>query len=325
MFAWKEKRNQLAKVEQICAIDPQPSGLNRRAIGLLPLPQAREKHEISRSQSIKYTQLLLTMEAKQSSCCLRIIAPGRKARSAILIYKGRVIGCLHGSKKIDHQVFGEEAHQQALIDLAQPDNIVDAYLLSEEIVLAAASLFHGNVMRVAPNVPPVHVYLNAVKSLITSNSVGCVVISNAETYAACMVYVFAGRIVGVYSFADGWLPPTIESGLECVEGLAHAKIMASAFTARNEHEALGLTFSLTGLSSSFNEMKRAEYNRNSTMETKLLCAQANNSQAEEHRTLLQLQHIQFIDSGDSAKRFDPKNVRQTQSSFSIDPDQQRAG
>ena len=325
MFAWKEKRNPLHKVEQLCSIDPQPSGLNRRAIGLLPLPHARETHEISRSETLRYTQLLLTMEAKQSSCCLRIIAPGRKARSAILIYKGRVIGCLHGNKKLANQVFGEEAHQQALIDLAQPDNVVDAYLLSEEIVLAAASLFHGNVMKVAPNVPPVNVYLNAVKSLINSNSVGCVVISNSESFAACMVYIFAGQVVGVYSFADGWLPPTLESGLQCLQSISDAKIMASAFTARNENEALNLTFSLTGLSDSFQDLKRSEYNRNSTMESRLLCAKANNSQAEGYRTSLQLEHIEFTDAGSQAKKFDPKNIRQTPSSFAIDPDQQRAG
>ena len=98
MFAWKEKKNPLHKVEQICAIDPQPSGLNRRAIGLLPLPQTRETHEISRSENLRYTQLLIAMEAKQSSCCLRIIAPGRKSRSATPIYKGRVMAACTAAK-----------------------------------------------------------------------------------------------------------------------------------------------------------------------------------------------------------------------------------
>jgi hypothetical protein len=317
MFAWKEKKNPLNKVERLCAIDPQPSGLNRRAIGLLPLPQTRETHEISQSESIRYTQLLLTMEAKQSSCCLRIIAPGRKARSAILIYKGRVIGCLHGNKNTENQIFGREAHEQALVDLAQPSNIVDAYLLSEEIVLAAASLFHGNVMKVTPNMPPVQVFIHAIKSLVASNSVGCVVISNSENFASCMVYIFAGKIVGVYSFAEGWLEPTLESGLDCLQALPDAKIMASAFTARNESEALSLTFSLTGLSENFKDRQKIEYAHNTVMESKLLCHKT--AQAENYRTSLQLEHIEFIDSGNQAKNFDPTNIRRTQSSFSIDP------
>src|SRR5271156_1534058 len=152
MFAWKDK-NSLCKVEKACAIDPQPNGVNRRAIGLLPLPETRDQHKIARSEALRYKQLLLTIEARQSSCCLRIIATNRKARSAILIYKGRVIGCLFGSKDVGQQIFGEEAHREAMADLAHPENIVDAYLLSEEIVLAGASLFHGHVMKISPAIP----------------------------------------------------------------------------------------------------------------------------------------------------------------------------
>jgi len=51
------------------------------------LCQARETHEISQSESIRYTRCC-SLWKRNKVCCLRIIAPGRKARSAILIYKG---------------------------------------------------------------------------------------------------------------------------------------------------------------------------------------------------------------------------------------------
>ena len=80
-------------------------------------------------------------------------------------------------------------------------------------------------MKVAPNMPPLQVYLNAINSLSASNSVGCVVISNAQNFATCMVYIYSGRIVGVYSFADGWLEPTAEPGRQCVQAIPGAKII----------------------------------------------------------------------------------------------------
>lgn len=322
MLAWKEK-NSLCKVEKACAIDPQPSGVNRRAIGLLPLPESRDQHKIARSEALRYKQLLLTIEARQSSCCLRIIATNRKARSAILIYKGRVIGCLHGSKDIGQQIFGEEAHRQAMDDLAHPENIVDAYLLNDEIVLAAASLFHGHVLKISPAVPAAQSYASAIQNLVSSNSVGCVVISNQESCAVCMVYVFAGRIVGVYSFADGWLSPTLQAGLEKINALSGAKIMASALTAKNECEAVRLTFSLTGLNEEHVDSETTRKNQERVLEKHVMdCTPGAKAVAEHIRTQLQMTTIQFKQTDELSKQcrvMDDARGRHANSDYSIYP------
>jgi hypothetical protein len=322
MFAWKEKSS-LGKVEKACAIDPQPNGVNRRAIGLLPLPENRDQHKISRSEALRYKQLLLTIEARQSSCCLRIIATSRKARSAILIYKGRVIGCLHGSKHIGQQIFGEDAHREALVDLAHPENIVDAYLLSEDIVLAAASLFHGQVLKISPAIPAAQSYVSAIQNLASANSVGCVVISNQDSCAVCMVYVFSGRIVGVYSFADGWLPPTLEAGLEKIHLLPGAKIMASALTAKNECEAVRLTFSLTGLNEQHVDLETTRRLHDRVLEKQVMdCTPGAAAVAEHIRTQLQISTIEFKQQTELSKQcrvMDDARGRHANSDYSIYP------
>jgi len=245
MMAFGEK-NVALKAEKLCDIGVT-AGINRRATGLMPMPMSKENHDVLVAGSIKYTNLLLSIESRQSSCCLRIVSSGRKTRSAILIYRGRVIGCIYGQKGRDFQLFGQEAYQEAVIDLAQPRTLIDAYLLSEELVLAAAALFQGNTNVVQPTLPAEKLYCNTVNDLIAKRVVGCVVTNNNEGLAKCITYLFAGKIVGVYSFAKGYLVPILESGSGHSKNSPDDEIMISTLSAANEQEALNTTFSLTGL------------------------------------------------------------------------------
>src|ERR1700733_6493149 len=287
MFAWKVKREFEEQIQKLCTTDARADGANRRAISLVPVPPSGERHEIRLSAELRYRQLLIYLEANQSTCCLRIISPSRKSRSAILIYKGQVMGCIYGSKKLEHQIFGENAHHHAVSDLAQPDSIVDAYVLTEEIVLAAASLFHGNVMRTPPDKLPHEIYYQAVDGMLARNSGGCIVISDNEGIAVCIVYLFASKIVGAYSFADGWLTDPFDAGLACLRTHKDAKVMASALNAANENEAVQMCFSLSGLIDSPDR----EDSRVSEMTMHTSTA------AEQYRTALQLTHMESRDFG----------------------------
>jgi hypothetical protein len=250
MFAWKEKKNlreQAQKLSSLGATGATRDGKNRRAIGLLPLPGDGQRHEISQSNYLRYHQLLISLEGKQSTCCLRVASPKNKSRSAILLFRGRVLGCLYGSKNIDRQLFGEEALERAVADLAAPGNVLDAYVLSEELVLAAAALFHGHVLNQSSYMNAEQTLEMACQHLLHSDMPGCVVISSDDNLAACMVYMFGGKIVGVYSFKDGWVQPTYETALHYLQRTPNAHVMASKLTACNVQEVMDLTFSVTGL------------------------------------------------------------------------------
>ncbi len=247
MFAWKEKQRLKDNGQRLSSFDGPRNGNNRRAIGLLPLPGVGQRHEISQSNYLRYHQLLISLEGKQSTCCLRIASPNNKSRSAILLFRGRVLGCLYGSKNIDRQLFGEEALERAVADLAAPGNILDAYVLSEELVLAAAALFHGNVLNQSSYMSAEQTLEMASQHLLHSDMPGCIVISSADNLAACMVYMFGGKIVGVYSFKDGWVESTYETALHYLHRTPNACVMASKLTACNVQEVMDLTFSVTGL------------------------------------------------------------------------------
>ncbi len=245
-------RQQLKKLQQYAKKEEAPAqtqykGSNRRAVAMIPGPALRETQAIPLSDQSRYRQLLLSLEANQSSCCLRISSPRNKSRAAVLIFRGRVLGCIYGTRKFSEQLFGEEAYKHILGDISQRDNYIDAYILNEEIVLAAGSLFHGEVFSGQPNAKSEEIFEAAYHGLVNSAMPGCIVVNDANNLPVCIVYIFAARIVGIFSHKDGWLNTKYETGLKYVVRTPDAKVCASTLAASNTQEVNDITFSLSGL------------------------------------------------------------------------------
>jgi hypothetical protein len=222
-------------------------GSNRRAVAMIPGPALRDTQEISVGDQSKYRQLLLSIEANQSTCCLRITSPKHKSRSAILIFRGRAFGCIYGSKRFGQQLFGEQAYQHILADMSHRDNVLDAYILSEDIVLAAASLFHGEIFSARSGASSEEVFEAAHNCLTRAGKPGCIVINDQDKLPVAVVYVFGGKVVGVFSHKDGWVSTNYQTALKYVTQNRNASVFASMLSASNTQEVLALTFSLSGL------------------------------------------------------------------------------
>ncbi|MGH9550601.1 MAG: hypothetical protein ACRD3W_14575 [Terriglobales bacterium] len=246
MFAWKEKKNVRSQINKVTAGTDRVN-VNRRAVGLVPSPIEGHGREVFQCRELKYQHLLLTIEGKQGTCCVRVTSPTNKSRAAILILRGRVLGCLYGSKNMTQQAFGQDALRYTLADMASPDTLAEVYILTEEIALAAASLFHSKVMPVGKTDEPMDLLERAINGLLRTRAPGCVVISDSNRHALCMIYVCGGSIAGIYSFCEGWLDPSFEMAELCLASTPDPKVSACALTATNMHDVYQLTFSLTGL------------------------------------------------------------------------------
>jgi len=247
MYSWHKKAPVTREVNKTFTDKSTFTGANRRAIGLIPVPLDESADKIPLPGSLRYRELLVSIEGKQSTCCLRIISPRRRSRSAVLIFRGRVMGCIYGAKHLGRQLMGEEAHLRAMSDMALPDNTLDAHMLDEEIVLAAASLFHGGVLQPPEQMQAQEIYEWCIEGAITSNLPACVVVSDAVHVPVCMVYLADGKIIGVYSFKDGWVSTAFEAGLKYVQETTGVNVSASVLDSCSEEELSQLTFSLTGL------------------------------------------------------------------------------
>ncbi len=249
MFVWKEKLTAREDVETVTLLDATARGSNRRAVGLVPAPMGEAANrEITEAKKLRYQQLLISIEGKQSTCCLKIFCPKRKSRAALLTFRGRVLGCIYGRKELESQLIGADAFEQFQEDLSVPESIVDTYILPENLALAAGSLFHGEVFHQKADSNCDQTFNFVYTNLVRTQMPGCIVLKRmGSDEVLSFIYMFGGQIAGIFSFADGWLESTYQQALELVEGRITTIVSASKLNACNVEEVRNLTFSLTGI------------------------------------------------------------------------------
>lgn len=248
MFVWKEKLTAREEIQKATTLESTAKGSNRRAVGLVPFPLSEKDREISIAQKIRYQQLLISIEGKQSTCCLKVVSPKKKSRSALLCFRGRAIGCIYGRKDLDSQLLGQEAFEHFLDDLSIPDSIVDTYILPENLALSATSLFHGEVFNQPLGKGAPETVHFVFQNLLRTRMPGCIVLKRFATdEVLAFIYMFDGEIIGIFTFANGWLEPTLQQALELVETNVAIMVSASKLNACNVDEVFKLSFSLTGM------------------------------------------------------------------------------
>lgn len=203
--------------------------------------------DIKETVAVRFHHLVVGLEGSQRTGCLKIESPRTKSRSAVLLYKGRVVGCVYGRKNMVCQYLAEDAHKCAMSDLASPGNSVEAYELPEEIVLAAASLFCGQPVHLDQSPAPERVFEQAMATVVRSGHPGCVVLTSEANESMCLFYIYNGQVLGVHSAKDGWLSSTKPDFLrQYVRDLGPVRIMGAVLPCRaTAPEQIG--FSLSGL------------------------------------------------------------------------------
>lgn len=243
MFWKKQKPAEL--FNEFASFHANRTGASRRATSLIPVAHTGTTHEIAHTGTLRFHQLLISLEGNQRTGCLRIVSPKHKSRAAILIYKGRVVGALYGRKKLDYQCLQQDAHSMAMADLAMPGNILDAYELSEELVLAAASLFQGNVLDIDASGTSQERFEQGLNAIAQTRLPGCIVVNTADDEMVCMVYVYDGKIAGIFSAQHGWVSASYEVAISYLKSTKKEIRVNASYLPVEDLDSIG--FSLTGL------------------------------------------------------------------------------
>ncbi len=220
--------------------------ISRRATSLLPSPQAATDVLLKGTYITGYSNLLLSLEANQKSGCLIIQSDKTKSRSGTLIFKGRILGCMYGQKNLKNYLFENHAFERALRDLQSSKKTVDVYQLKDEIVIAAAALFHGPTFE-EPDMPAIKFFDEVYRQLVESNVPGCVVMRDKNDESTYVVYIFAGQIVGIHYSKKGWMQPDLPSVYKYLNQNPHQRMQACILPCQNEVEVNKYSFSLSGL------------------------------------------------------------------------------
>jgi hypothetical protein len=202
--------------------------------------------EVQDTFAVRFHHLLVSLEGSERSGCLKIESARTRSRSAILLYRGRVVGCVYGRKTMVCQHLAEDAHKYALCDLASPGNLVEAYELSEELVLCAAALFNGYPVHLDPAPSPEPIFEQAMTIVVRSGIPGCVVLTSNSNETVCIVYVYRGNVIAVHSATRGWLTNTSPSAIrQLVREMGPVRVLGALLPGTAEASPIG--FSLTGL------------------------------------------------------------------------------
>jgi len=228
-------------------IEPEShSSSNRRAIGLVPSGQGVET-EIG-WKGIDVAKQLLFIENKEETCCIKVTSEKFLSRSALLILRGRLIGCLYGSKQLDAQLFGAAARQRALNDLSDIQSTVSFYRLTEEFALSAAAIFQGSMFTSSADSDQKVALDRAHHFMMKNRLAGAVTISDEKNLGVVLIsYYHNGKILGAYSFSEGWVQPNFDTGENHLNLAANPTIYAAVLNSDIDNLLKNHSSSLSGL------------------------------------------------------------------------------
>ena len=224
--------------------------IDRRATSLLPMTSTGERFLALDPHACK--RQMQAIEARKYSGYLHLQAEQKKSRAAVLLFRGRVLACVYGNKDIPGQLFAEAAYSNTVRDFVDPENALSLCHLDEELVVAAASLFHGAVLQVQSQFgSSAAEHFNGFHGVITrANMPGCIVLSTDDGTPAGMVYLFAGKIVGFFLYNEGWQRGNWREVLSFIDKSEGIKVRACMLPVTNLDGAEKFTFSLSGLADS---------------------------------------------------------------------------
>ncbi len=140
--------------------------------------------------------LITDLEGGMRTGCVKAVCESRLSRSAMLLYKGRAVGCIYGSKSDPTDKPTEVALQAMLADLESPDTVVTIYDLPQDISLSMSSTFLGYPVQPQPNLTPTQ-YLEFILDWFSKQG-GIATIAAQLTTGLCLGYIYEGKYRGAF-------------------------------------------------------------------------------------------------------------------------------
>lgn len=174
----------------------------RRAIDLIMPPIDENSISTMRIGDFDVEWLITQLEGGMFTGCVKAACESRLSRAAMLLYKGRAVGCIYGCKADPTTKPTEESLQAMLNDLESPDTVVSQYDLPDEITLAMSSLFLGYPVERHDDYSAKE-YLDYIcKWLGEKSGTATLAISLTQDRGTCLGYIYKGEFAGSFYVED---------------------------------------------------------------------------------------------------------------------------
>jgi hypothetical protein len=151
---------------------------------------------IMNERSIEW--VLTDVEGGMRTGCMRIISKENETRSAVLLYKGRSVGCIFGNKHMGNNVPKELSLSHALKQLEEPQAEINIYPLADNLVLPISALFFGYPVERSDNLETRNYLDYLLDWLSTKEQTACIALSFPAHYATCLIFVHQGKFTGAF-------------------------------------------------------------------------------------------------------------------------------
>ncbi len=147
--------------------------------------------------------LINNLEGGMHTGCIKVFSEEVKSRSAALIYRGRVIGCIYGNKTLTEADSTEGSLQKLMKDLSLTDTTVVIYDLPEELILAMSALFVGEQLNRTDENDSQTYFDYIVGWLKEKEQTACIALSlptkSGEYLGEYLGFVYKGKFIGSFS------------------------------------------------------------------------------------------------------------------------------
>lgn len=170
----------------------------RRAIDLIMPPLETESLVTYKMSEHDLEWLVTDLEGGMRTGCMKANCESQLSRSAVLLHKGKAVGCIYGSKTTPEARPTEESLSQMLKDLQEKDTVISIYDLPEDITVALSALFLGVPVEIDAHMSAREQF-DYIMNWFTRNELSaCVVLLMPRSKSTCLVFVHKGIFGGAF-------------------------------------------------------------------------------------------------------------------------------
>jgi hypothetical protein len=174
----------------------------KRATDLLMPPMAGSEPKSFKIAEYDLEWLLTDLEGGMRTCCVKASNEDRLSRAAMLLYRGRAVGCIYGCKTMNDTQPTESSLEYMLSDMAMENTEVTVYDLPPDVTLAMSALFLGYPVHRSDDLDAVAYVDYLCNWFKEKGQTACLALSIPSTQATCLLFVNNGEFVGSFYVED---------------------------------------------------------------------------------------------------------------------------
>jgi hypothetical protein len=174
----------------------------RRAVDLILPPVHAESMNTFKISDYDLEWLITDLEGGMRTCSVKAQTQDVPSRSAMLLYRGRAVGCAYTSLKWPEPPPSEQSLSMMLTDLAMPSTKVSIYDLPESLTLAMSALFMGYPVKRTDEFEARPYFDYICDWLESKGQTACLAITLPSSSGNCFAYIYRGQFAGAFYVED---------------------------------------------------------------------------------------------------------------------------